>query len=63
MYFRKYRLQKRYLDKCLKSRFSDKPLTDNKANGSKDGCNVNGSTFTMIINHCEGNYVGKSLFW
>ena len=57
MYIRKYRLQKRWLDKCLKSHFLDNPSTDNKANGSKHCCNLNDSAFTIFINHCERNCV------
>ena len=62
MYFRKYRLRKKWLDKCLKSRVSEDPYTDNKANGSKHCCNLNSSTFRIFINHCEGSCIGKSLF-
>ena len=62
MYFRKYRLQKTWLDKCLKSRVSQEPSTNNMANGSKYCCNLNDGTFTIFIKHCGGNYVGKSLF-
>ena len=62
MYFRNYRLRKTSLDKCLTSRVSEDPLIDNMANGSKHCCNLNDSTFTIFINHCEGDYVAKSLF-
>ena len=62
MYFRKYRLRKIWLDKCLKSRVSEDPWTDNTANGSTHCCNLNGSTFTLFINHCEDNCLGKILF-
>ena len=62
MYFEKYQLQKTWLYKCLKSRVSENLLTNKMVNGSKNCCNLNDSTFTIIINHCEGNYVGKSLF-
>ena len=62
MYLRKYRLRKTLLDKCLKSRVSKDPSTDEIANGSKDCCNINESMFTIFINHCEGNYVRKSCF-
>ena len=62
MYFPKYRLRKTWLDKCLKSRVSEDPSTDNMANGSKHCCNLNDSTFTIIINHCETNCIGKGLF-
>ena len=62
MYFPKYRLRKTWLDKCLKSRVSEDPSTDNMANGSKQFCNLNNSTFTISVNHCGGNYVRKILF-
>ena len=62
MYFRKYRLRNTWLHKCLKSRVLEDPSTEKMANGSKNCRNLNGSTFTIFINHCEGNYVGKSLF-
>ena len=35
MYFRKYGLQKTWLDKCLKGLFSEDPLTSNLVNGPK----------------------------
>ena len=53
---------KNMADKCPKSRVSEDPEKDNKANGSKHCCNLNSSTFTLFINHCEGNCIGKSLF-
>ena len=62
MHFRKYRVLKAWLDKCLKSRVSKDPSTDNMANGSRHCYNLNDSTFTIFINHYGGNYVGKSLF-
>ena len=62
MYFRKYRLGKTCLDKCLKSHDSEEPSRDNVANGSKHFCSLNDSTITIFINHCGGNYVGKTLF-
>ena len=62
MYFGKSRLRKIWLDKCLKSCVSEDPETENMANRSKQFSNLNGSTFTKFINHCEGSYIGKSLF-
>ena len=62
MYFWKYRLRKLWLDKCLKSLVSEDILTDNKENGSKHCSNLNDSTFTIFINHCEGSCIGKILF-
>ena len=62
MYYRKYLLQKTWLDKCLKGRVPDDPLTANMVIESKHCCNQNKSTFTIFINHAEGNWIGKSLF-
>ena len=31
-------------------------------NGSKHCWNLNSSSFTIFINHCEGSYIGKSPF-
>ena len=62
MYLPNYKLQKTWLDKCLKSRVSEDPFTDNMANGSKHCCNPNDSTFIIFIIHREGNYFAKSLF-
>ena len=62
MYFRKYLLPKTWLDKCLKSCAAEDPSTNNMANGWKHISNLNDSTFTIFINHCGYNYVGKSLF-
>ena len=62
MYFQRYWLWKICLDKYLKSRVSENPETHNTANGSKHCSNLNESTFTIFINHCEGSCIGKSLF-
>ena len=62
MHYENYRLQKTWLDQCLKSCVSQDPSTDNMANVSKHCYNLNDSTLTIFINHCGGNYVGKSLF-
>ena len=62
MYFQKYRLRKTLLDQCLKSHVSQDPSTDNMANGWKDCCNLNESTFPIFINNYGGNYVAKSSF-
>ena len=62
MYLRKYRLRKTWLHKSLTSRVSEHPSSDNMGDGSKHCRNLNGSTFTIFINHCEGNNVGKVAF-
>ena len=61
MYIREYRLQKTWLDKCLKSRVAEDSETNNISNRSKLCCNRNGSTFEIFINHFEGSCSGKSL--
>ena len=55
MYLRNYGLRKTYLDKCLKSPVSDYILTINVVNGPKHCFTLNDSTFTIFIDHCEGN--------
>ena len=62
MYLRSYRLQETWLDKCLKSPVSEDPSKCNIANGLKHRCNLNERTFATFINHCEGIFVGESLF-
>ena len=59
MYFQRYWLRKIWSYKCLKRRVSEDPWTKNTVNGSTHCCNVNGSTFTLFINHCEGNCIEK----
>ena len=56
------RLRKTSSHKCLKGRVSEEPSTDNITNGLKHFCNLNDSSFTIFINHREGNCDGKSLF-
>ena len=62
MYFQNSELRETLLDKCLKSRASEEPWTDNITNGLKDYCNLNDRPFTRFINQFEGNCIGKSLF-
>ena len=50
------------LSKCVKSPVSGDPSRGNMAIGFKDYCNLNDSTFTIFINDCKGNCVGKNLF-
>ena len=57
MYFRNYRLRKRWLDKSLKSRVSQYPLTSNMAKGPKHCSNLNRGAFAIFIDHCEDNSV------
>ena len=61
MYFLSYGLRKSWLDKYLKSPVSEDPSTSSMVNGSKHCWNVEESTFTIFIGHCEGNSGWKSL--
>ena len=36
------------------------PFTSNVVNRSKHWFNLNGSSFTIFVDHCEANWVGKS---
>ena len=61
MYFRNYRLGKAWLNNCLKSPVSENPLRGDRVNGPKLCFDLKDSTFTIFIDHCEGNWVGKGL--
>ena len=61
MYFWTYGLRKTWLDKCLKSPFSDNPSTINMVNVPKHCWNLNDSTFTIFICHSACNWRWKSL--
>ena len=61
MYFWTYGLRNTWLDKCLKSLFSEDPSTSNMVNGPKNSWNLNHSTFTIFIDYCEGNSGRKKL--
>ena len=55
-------IPKNMLDKCLKGHVSEDHYTGKTANESKIFITLNDSTFTVIINHCGGSCIGKSLF-
>ena len=55
MYFRNYGLRKTWLDNCQKSPVSEDPLKRNMINEPKHYSNLNGRSFTIFIDHCEGN--------
>ena len=61
MYFWMYGHRKTWLDKGLKSPVWEDPSTSDMVNGRKYCWNLNDSTFTIFIDPCEGNSVGKSL--
>ena len=60
MYFRNYGPRKTWLDKCLKGPVWEDPSTGNMVNGPKHWFNLNDSTFTIFVDHSEGNWVEKS---
>ena len=49
MYFRNYGLGKPWLDKYLKSPFSEDPLKSNMGNGPKHCLNLKNRTFGIFI--------------
>ena len=55
MYFRKYGVQKTWLNKCLKNPALEDPSTRNIVNKTKHCWNLNKSIFTIFTDHCEGN--------
>ena len=57
----KLRVPKNMVNQCLKSPVWEDPSKSNMANGPKHCWNHNDSTFTILIDHCEGNWVSKSL--
>ena len=59
--FSNLRLQKMWLDKCLKSPNSEDPLTSDMLNGPKHCWNLNDNNFTIFIDPCEGISAPKSL--
>ena len=61
MYFWIYGLEKTSLDKCLIGPVSEHPSTSHMVNGPKHCWNLNDSTFTIFIDHCECNSGPKSL--
>ena len=55
MYFRNYELRKSWLHKCLISTISEDHFRGNVVDGPKHCFNLNKSTFTIFIDHCESN--------
>ena len=60
-YFRNYGLRKIWLHQCLKSPVSRDPSKSNMVNARKHCWNVKASSFSIFIDHCEGNWLSKSL--
>ena len=61
MYFRNYGLRKAWLDQCLKSLISEDPSKSNILKAAKPCPNLKDSSFTIFIDHWEGNCVTKIL--
>ena len=57
--FPKLRTRKRWLNKSLKSPVSEDSSTSNMVRGTKNCWNLNHTTFTIIVDHRESNWVGK----
>ena len=62
--FPKLRTLKTWLHKCLKSPVGEDPSKSNMVNVPNHCSNLHHRLFTIIIDHCRGNWVGKSLsYW
>ena len=61
MYLQNYGPWKTLLDQRLKSPVSRDPSKSNMVNAPKHRWNVKGSSFTIFIDHCEGNCLTKSV--
>ena len=59
--FRNYRPRKTCLDKCLKTPVWEDVSTGDMVNRLKHWFNLNESAFIILSDHCEGNWVAKSL--
>ena len=60
-YFRNYGLRKKWLHQCLKSPIWRDLSESFMVNAPKHCWNLHGSTFTIFIDYCEGNWPAKSL--
>ena len=61
MYFPYYGLRKTWLNESLKSPLSQDPWRSNMLRGIKNLGNLNGTTFTILIDHYGRKGVGKTL--
>ena len=61
MYFGNYGLPKTWLDQCVKSPVSENPLKSHMLNAPKHCSNLEDSSFTIFLDHLEGNCPTKSL--
>ena len=60
--FPKLQTPKNVLKKISKKSSFRGPFDKQHAKGTKHCWNLNGSTFTIYIDHCENNWVGKDLW-
>ena len=56
MYFQNYGFQKTWLDQSLKIPVSEDPTKRNMVNATKHCWNLKDSTFTILIDQCQGNW-------
>ena len=62
--FLKLRTSKNMVKEMSKNSGFRLPSTSNMANGTKHCWNLKSNIFPIIIDHCESNWVGKSLsYW
>ena len=57
----KLRTRKTWLNKSLKSPVSEDPSASNMVKETKHCWNSNDTNFPRFIDHCEGNWNGKSV--
>ena len=64
MYFRNYGLPKTCLNKCLKNPVLEETSSSGMVNEKKHCWNLDDTTFTIVIDHSEGNWLSKNLsYW
>ena len=61
MYVRNYGLQNTCLNKFLKNLISKDTSVSGMVKGKKHCWNLDDTTFSIVIDHCEGSWVGKNL--
>ena len=61
MWLRNYGLRKAWLNKSLKILVSENPSTNNMLRQTNHCSHLNGTTFIIFIDYCEGNPVGENL--
>ena len=61
MYIGNHGLRETCLNKSLKNPVSEDTLASGMVNGKKHCWNLEDTTFSMVIDHCKRNCVGKNL--